>query len=149
MGMRDPRLRASTLLPHLMCALPAHGTSFTQPHAPSRPAWWANHTFGDTHYDYNYVCQRCTHSRALCDRAAQVLSCYALMATGAQDQVELAVGQLLEVAAVDRDNVPVVLALATGFMLLRQTPKARQALLSAVLLLVMQLLSAAAQAPPR
>ena len=53
------------------------------------------------------------------------------MATGAQDQIELAVGQLLEVAAADRDNVPVVLALATGFMLLRQTPKARQALLSA------------------
>ena len=76
----------------------------------------------------------CIKTQALqsCGRAAQVLSCYALMATGAQDQIELAVGQLLEGAAADRDNVPVVLALATGFMLLRQTPKARQALLSAV-----------------
>ena len=76
------------------------------------------------------------------------------MATGAQDQIELAVGQLLEVAAADRDNVPVVLALATGFMMLRQTPKARQALRSAIaqtppqypagLLLLMHLLSATA-----
>lgn len=55
----------------------------------------------------------------------QVLKCYAKMASGAQEDAEAAVSQLLDLASANRDDVPVLLALATGFMLLKQVPKAR------------------------
>lgn len=55
----------------------------------------------------------------------QVLSCYAQMASGKEDDVEAALKQLLELAGQQRDSVPVLLALASGFMLKKQTPKAR------------------------
>ena len=55
----------------------------------------------------------------------QVLSCYAQMASGQEEDVQAAVKQLLELAGQDRDSVPVLLALASGFMLKKQTPKAR------------------------
>lgn len=55
----------------------------------------------------------------------QVLSCYAQMASGQEEDVEAAVKQLLELAGQERDSVPVLLALASGFMLKKQTPKAR------------------------
>lgn len=118
------------MFPYLTCSLPCHGSSSIRAHAPYTPARRPIHTFGDTHHTVPH--RGDLGANSWCARTVQVLSCYALMATGAQDQVELAVSQLLEVAAADRDNVPVVLALATGFMLLRQTPKARQALLYVV-----------------
>lgn len=55
----------------------------------------------------------------------QVLTCYAQMASGQEEDVEAAVKQLLELAGQQRDSVPVLLALASGFMLKKQTPKAR------------------------
>lgn len=55
----------------------------------------------------------------------QVLSCYAHMASGREEDVEAALKQLLELAGQQRDSVPVLLALASGFMLKKQTPKAR------------------------
>ncbi|KAK9829513.1 hypothetical protein WJX72_006291 [[Myrmecia] bisecta] len=58
----------------------------------------------------------------------QVLKCYATMATGVKADVESAVAQLLDLASADRDNVSVLFALASGFMLLKQTPKARNQL---------------------
>lgn len=47
------------------------------------------------------------------------------MASGKEEDVEAALKQLLEVAGQQRDSVPVLLALASGFMLKKQTPKAR------------------------
>ena len=55
----------------------------------------------------------------------QVLGCYAQMASGQEEDVEAAVKQLLELAGQQRDSVPVLLALASGFMLKKHTPKAR------------------------
>ena len=55
----------------------------------------------------------------------QVLSCYAQMASGQDAEIDAAVKQLLELAGQQRDSVPVLLALSSGFMLKRQTPKAR------------------------
>jgi len=55
----------------------------------------------------------------------QVLSCYAQMASGQEESIEAALRQLLEQAGQQRENVPVLLALASGFMLKKQTPKAR------------------------
>ena len=55
----------------------------------------------------------------------QVLSCYAQMASGQEQDVDVAVKQLLELAGQQRDSVPVLLALASGFTLKKQTPKAR------------------------
>lgn len=55
----------------------------------------------------------------------QVLGCYAQMASGQDESIEGALTQLLELAGQQRENVPVLLALASGFMLKKQTPKAR------------------------
>lgn len=58
----------------------------------------------------------------------QVLSAYALMASKARADIEAAVRQLLDLAAADANDVPVLLALAHGFLLLKQTAKARNQL---------------------
>lgn len=58
----------------------------------------------------------------------QVLSAYTQMATKARPDVEAAVGQLLDLANMDSNNVPVLMALAHGFLLLKQTAKARNQL---------------------
>jgi hypothetical protein len=58
----------------------------------------------------------------------QVLSAYTLMATKSRPDVEAAVGQLLDMANADPSNVPVLLGLAHGFLLLKQTAKARNQL---------------------
>lgn len=58
----------------------------------------------------------------------KVLECYAQMATGDKGNVEEALSALLDIANSDRDNVPVLLAMATGFMMIKQTPKARNQL---------------------
>jgi tetratricopeptide repeat protein 21B len=50
------------------------------------------------------------------------------MATKNQSQIEAALERLLDLANVDPNNVPVLLAMATGFMILKQTPKARNQL---------------------
>ena len=57
----------------------------------------------------------------------QVLSCYAQMASAQEESLEEALRQLLELAGQQRASVPVLLALASGFMLKKQTPKARWA----------------------
>jgi crotonobetainyl-CoA:carnitine CoA-transferase CaiB-like acyl-CoA transferase len=59
---------------------------------------------------------------------AQVLSAYIQMASKARLDVETAVGQLLDLANNDPNNVPVLMALAHGFLLLKQTAKARNQL---------------------
>lgn len=59
---------------------------------------------------------------------AQVLECYSMMATKIQGHVEAALDRLLDLANQDPNNVPVLLCMATGFMMLRQTPKARNQL---------------------
>ncbi|DBB04932.1 TPA: hypothetical protein ACH3X3_010212 [Trebouxia sp. C0006] len=58
----------------------------------------------------------------------KVLSCYAQMACGQEESIEEALKQLLELAGQHRESVPVLLALAFGFMLKKQTPKARNQL---------------------
>lgn len=58
----------------------------------------------------------------------QVLSAYTLMASKARADIETAVGQLLDMANSDPNNVPVLMALAHGFLLLKQTAKARNQL---------------------
>lgn len=49
------------------------------------------------------------------------------MASAQEDSLEEALRQLLELAGQQRASVPVLLALASGFMLKKQTPKARWA----------------------
>lgn len=58
----------------------------------------------------------------------QVLSAYIQMASKSRSDIELAVGQLLDIANNDPNNVPVLMALARGFLLLKQTAKARNQL---------------------
>ncbi|KAI8469287.1 MAG: intraflagellar transport protein [Monoraphidium minutum] len=58
----------------------------------------------------------------------QVLQAYTRMAGRAKGEVEGAVSELLDLAAADASNVPVLLALAHGFMLMNQVPKARNQL---------------------
>lgn len=58
----------------------------------------------------------------------RVLECYALMAGKDKNEVEGALNTLLDMANQDANNVPVLLAMATGFMMLKQTPKARNQL---------------------
>ncbi|KAF6259487.1 intraflagellar transport protein [Scenedesmus sp. NREL 46B-D3] len=58
----------------------------------------------------------------------KVLSAYTLMASKSRPDVEAAVGQLLDMANADPSNVPVLLGLAHGFLLLKQTAKARNQL---------------------
>lgn len=50
------------------------------------------------------------------------------MATKQPGDVQMALSKLLEIASADQNNAPVLLALATGFMLLGQVPKARNQL---------------------
>lgn len=50
----------------------------------------------------------------------QVLLAYTRMASKQKGEAEAAVGALLDLAAADPNNVPVLLALAHGFMLLKQ-----------------------------
>lgn len=57
-----------------------------------------------------------------------ILECYALMASKSKESVEEALNRLVELANTDRDSVPVLLAMAHGFTLLKQTPKARNQL---------------------
>lgn len=58
----------------------------------------------------------------------QVLSAYIQMASKSRGDIEAAVGQLLDLANTDPNNVPVLMALAHGFLLLKQTAKARNQL---------------------
>ncbi|MEW5313286.1 MAG: hypothetical protein WDW38_004868 [Sanguina aurantia] len=58
----------------------------------------------------------------------KVLECYAMMASKDKAEVEGALNRLLDMANIDPNNVPVLLAMATGFMMLKQTPKARNQL---------------------
>lgn len=58
----------------------------------------------------------------------QVLSAYIQMASKARGDIEGAVSQLLDLANNDPNNVPVLMALAHGFLLLKQTAKARNQL---------------------
>ena len=55
----------------------------------------------------------------------QVLTCYAQMAGGIAEDIDAALNKLLEVAGQGTESVPLLLALASGFMLKQQTPKAR------------------------
>lgn len=50
------------------------------------------------------------------------------MANKSRSDIEAAVGQLLDLANNDPNNVPVLMALAHGFLLLKQTAKARNQL---------------------
>jgi len=58
----------------------------------------------------------------------RVLETYGLMATGEKGDAEQALSLLIDLAAKDRENVPILLAMATAFMILRQKPKARNQL---------------------
>ena len=69
------------------------------------------------------ICKKCDSHNSLL--LLQVLSCYAQMACGQEESIEEALKQLLELAGQHRESVPVLLALASGFMLKKQTPKAR------------------------
>lgn len=51
-----------------------------------------------------------------------------MMATKIQGHIEAALDRLLDLANQDPNNVPVLLCMATGFMMLKQTPKARNQL---------------------
>jgi tetratricopeptide repeat protein 21B len=58
----------------------------------------------------------------------QVLECTALMASRAKGDVAAGLSRLLDAASQDPNAVPVLLALARGFLLLRQPAKARNQL---------------------
>ncbi|GIL85609.1 hypothetical protein Vretimale_13293 [Volvox reticuliferus] len=58
----------------------------------------------------------------------KVLECYAIMAGKDKNEIENSLNTLLDLANQDPNNVPVLLAMATGFMMLKQTPKARNQL---------------------
>uniref|UniRef100_A0A7S0S5T6 Tetratricopeptide repeat-like domain-containing protein n=1 Tax=Chlamydomonas leiostraca TaxID=1034604 RepID=A0A7S0S5T6_9CHLO len=58
----------------------------------------------------------------------QVLEAYARMAGKEPQQIDAALNTLLDMANQDPNNVPVLLAMATGFMLMDQVPKARNQL---------------------
>lgn len=57
-----------------------------------------------------------------------VLEAYCQIATRSKADAEQACARLAEVAAEDPESVPVLLALATGFLSLKQAPKARNQL---------------------
>ena len=57
-----------------------------------------------------------------------VLEAYAMMATGERADLEAALQSLLTLAQSDSESVPVLLALATAYTMLRQVPKARNQL---------------------
>lgn len=68
------------------------------------------------------------HAIIECCDCAQLLSAYTLMASKSRPDIEAAVGQLLDMANTDPNNVPVLMGLAHGFLLLKQTAKARNQL---------------------
>lgn len=55
----------------------------------------------------------------------RVLECYTMMASRRKQHIDDALAMLLEMASNERDCVPVLLALAAGFTLQKQTAKAR------------------------
>ena len=57
-----------------------------------------------------------------------MLEAYVLIATKSKANIDNALGMLIEIVNDDHDNVPALLAMATCFMLLKQTPKARNQL---------------------
>lgn len=57
-----------------------------------------------------------------------MLSAYVQMSSKAKGDVEAALSSLLDLAAAEPNNVPVLLALSHGFLLLKQAPKARNQL---------------------
>ncbi|KAM9307487.1 tetratricopeptide repeat protein 21A [Gastrophryne carolinensis] len=57
-----------------------------------------------------------------------MLQCYCLMATKDKTNVETALSTLTEMASGEKENVSALLALAQGYMILRQTPRARNQL---------------------
>lgn len=58
----------------------------------------------------------------------QVLEGYAMMATKSKNQVEAAIQKFVALLETERDYVPALLGLATGFMIQKQMPKARNQL---------------------
>ena len=73
--------------------------------------------------------ERYAHQSHPClSTAAQVLRAYAYMASAVRADVEVALGQLLELVGEDPNCVPVLLALSRAFLLLRQPAKARNQL---------------------
>ena len=62
------------------------------------------------------------------DPRHRVLEAYALIATKSKPSIDNALTMLIEIVNSDHDNVPALLAMATCFMLLKQTPKARNQL---------------------
>ena len=62
------------------------------------------------------------------DPRHRVLEAYVLIATKSKANIDNALGMLIEIVNDDHDNVPALLAMATCFMLLKQTPKARNQL---------------------
>ncbi|KAM5158028.1 tetratricopeptide repeat protein 21A [Mantella aurantiaca] len=57
-----------------------------------------------------------------------MLQCYCLMATKDKTNVETALGAFTEMAAREKENISVLLAMAQGYMILKQTPRARNQL---------------------
>lgn len=57
-----------------------------------------------------------------------VLEAYTLMASKQKADVDEALSKVLEICNDDHDNVPALLAMATAFMMMKQTPKARNQL---------------------
>ncbi|OQR92577.1 hypothetical protein ACHHYP_03510 [Achlya hypogyna] len=58
----------------------------------------------------------------------RVLEAYAVLATKTKPAIEKAIAVFLEILELDRDNVAALLGLATGYMLAKQQPKARNQL---------------------
>ncbi|KAG9476518.1 hypothetical protein GDO78_003192 [Eleutherodactylus coqui] len=57
-----------------------------------------------------------------------MLQCYCLMATRDKGNVETALGALTDMATTEKENVAVLLAMAQAYMILKQTPRARNQL---------------------
>ena len=57
-----------------------------------------------------------------------MLELYPLIAAKSKSAVENAIAKAFEILEMDRENVPALLALATGYMILKQMPKARNQL---------------------
>ncbi|KXJ11499.1 tetratricopeptide repeat protein 21B [Exaiptasia diaphana] len=58
----------------------------------------------------------------------RILENCVLLATKAKPSVELALAQFMEIATTERDYVPALLGMATAYMYLKQTPRARNQL---------------------
>ncbi|XP_072020597.1 tetratricopeptide repeat protein 21B-like isoform X2 [Amphiura filiformis] len=57
-----------------------------------------------------------------------ILSNYVLMATKSKNNIEKALASFMEMATSERENVPALLGVATAYMMLKQTPRARNQL---------------------